>query len=114
MIDWLLGRCAVISEQLRQAIQDSGLSLQEIGRRAKVAPSQLSLFRRGERSIRLDTAERLAQVLRALRSDSPAYILVGVSPDRFRIAKRSGTIEDAPSAEYEFVSPPLRYVRARE
>ncbi len=104
----------MLSEQLRQAVRDSGLSLQEIGRRAKIAPSQLSLFMRGERSIRLDTADRLGQVLQAFKSDSPAYILVGVSPDRCRIAKRSGTIEDAPSVEYEFVSPPLRYVLARE
>ncbi len=104
----------MLSEQLRQAIRDSGLSLQEIGRRAKVAPSQLSLFMTEERSLRLDTADRLAQVLRAFRPDSPAFILVAVSPDRFRIAKRSAPIEDAPSAENQLVSPPLRYFRARE
>ncbi len=104
----------MLSEPLRQAIRDSGLSLQEIGRRAKVAPSQLSLFLKGERSLRLDTAERLASVLGAFRPDSPAFILVSVSPDRFRVARRSGSIEDAPSAEYQFVTPPLRYSRARD
>lgn len=104
----------MLSEPLRQAIRDSRLSLQEIGRRAKVAPSQLSLFLKGERSLRLDTAERLALVLGAFRPDSPAYILVAVSPDRFRVARRTGSIEDAPSDEYQFVSPPFRYVRARE
>jgi transcriptional regulator with XRE-family HTH domain len=104
----------MLSAQLRQAIEGSGLSLREIGRKARISPSQLSLFMKGKRSLRLDTADRLAQLLGAPRPDFPAYVLVEISDRRSRIAKWTSPIEDAPSAEYQCVSRPLGYAQARE
>jgi plasmid maintenance system antidote protein VapI len=49
-----------ISEVIRQAILDSGLPLQQIAERAGVERASLSRFVRGERSLRLDMADRLA------------------------------------------------------
>jgi transcriptional regulator with XRE-family HTH domain len=51
------------SEQLREAIRRSGVSLNELGNHATVDPSILSRFMRGERSPTLDTAERVLTAL---------------------------------------------------
>ena len=45
--------------QLRQAIRDSGLSLNEIGRRAGVSEGQLSRFLRGDRTLTLPAAAKV-------------------------------------------------------
>jgi transcriptional regulator with XRE-family HTH domain len=52
-----------VSEQLRAAIVESGLSLQELGRSAGVAASVLSRFVRGERTLKLATVDRLCVAL---------------------------------------------------
>jgi plasmid maintenance system antidote protein VapI len=49
-----------ISEVIRQAILDSGLPLQQIAEKAGVERASLSRFVRGERTLRLDMADKLA------------------------------------------------------
>ena len=49
-----------ITEILRQAIVDSGLPLQQVAERAGVERASLSRFVRGQRTLRLDMADRLA------------------------------------------------------
>jgi plasmid maintenance system antidote protein VapI len=51
---------ARISETLRQAVRDSGLPLQQIAEAAGVERASLSRFIRGQRTLRLDMADRLA------------------------------------------------------
>jgi plasmid maintenance system antidote protein VapI len=51
---------ATISETLRQAVRDSGLPLQQIAEAAGVERASLSRFIRGQRTLRLDMADRLA------------------------------------------------------
>jgi transcriptional regulator with XRE-family HTH domain len=53
-----------LSQQLREAIEASGRSLAEIGRLANVSHTVLSRFLNGKRTIRLDTAAAVADVLR--------------------------------------------------
>jgi transcriptional regulator with XRE-family HTH domain len=45
--------------QLQDAIRSSGLSLNELGRRASVSQAQLSRFLRGDRTLTLPAAARL-------------------------------------------------------
>src|SRR5262245_14577122 len=47
--------------QLREAIQGSGLSLNELGRRAGVSEGQLSRFLRGDRTLTLPAAARVCR-----------------------------------------------------
>jgi plasmid maintenance system antidote protein VapI len=49
-----------ISETLRRAVLDSGLPLLQIAEAAGVERASLSRFVRGERTLRLDMADRLA------------------------------------------------------
>jgi plasmid maintenance system antidote protein VapI len=51
---------ASMSEILRQAVRDSGLPLLRIAQAAGVERASLSRFVRGERTLRLDMADRLA------------------------------------------------------
>lgn len=46
-------------EQLQQAIRDSKLSLNELGRRTGVSQGQLSRFLRGDRTLTLPAAARV-------------------------------------------------------
>lgn len=55
---------AGIVEQLRRAIIKSGLSHYELAKRSGVSRAVIARFVAGERDIRLDTAERLAEALR--------------------------------------------------
>jgi hypothetical protein len=50
--------------QLKEAIQASGKSLYRLGKESTVGPDRLSRFMRGERSLTLDAAEKLCDVLR--------------------------------------------------
>jgi transcriptional regulator with XRE-family HTH domain len=50
-------------ERLRQAIRESGQSLNQLGRKAKVDHGRLSRFMRGERDLTLDAAGRLCEAL---------------------------------------------------
>ena len=53
-----------ISDQLRGVIRDSGLSLYELARESAVNRAQLTRFVAGERSITLETLDRIAPALR--------------------------------------------------
>lgn len=65
---------ADLVDQLRQAIQKSGLTLNEIERRCGVSHAALSRFMRGERSLTLPVVAKLCQVLglRLCAEDKPA------------------------------------------
>jgi ribosome-binding protein aMBF1 (putative translation factor) len=52
-----------LSESLREAIQRSGKSAYQIAKAANVSPIVVSRFLSGERDIRMETADRLAEVL---------------------------------------------------
>ena len=62
-----------MSDVVRQAITASGLSLGELGRQAGISTGQLSRFVRGERSLTLESADKLAKVLklRMVRGKAP-------------------------------------------
>ncbi len=53
-----------LSEQLRTSIRDSGMSCYEIAKQAGTTPAVVGRFLKGERDLRLATADRLAAVLR--------------------------------------------------
>ena len=53
----------VISRQLRAMIEARGLSAAELGRAAGVDGGVISRFLNGERDVRLETVDRLAEVL---------------------------------------------------
>ncbi len=61
-----------LSDQLRAAIRGSGLSLYGLAKLCGVDHGQLSRFLRGERSITLETADRIAEELGLRLSRSPA------------------------------------------
>ena len=50
-----------ISDALHQAIEESGLSFRELERQTGVKRQSLMKFARGEQSLRLDIADRLAE-----------------------------------------------------
>jgi transcriptional regulator with XRE-family HTH domain len=52
-----------MTEVIRQAVLDSGLPLQQIAEAAGIERASLSRFARGERSLRLDMADKLAGYL---------------------------------------------------
>jgi ribosome-binding protein aMBF1 (putative translation factor) len=52
-----------LSDGLREAIQRSGKSAYQIAKSANVSPIVISRFLSGERDIRMETADRLAEVL---------------------------------------------------
>lgn len=65
-------RNATLSEQLRCAIEESGLSIHRIARETAVDVAALSRFVRGQRSLTLTTADHLATYLGLrLISDKP-------------------------------------------
>lgn len=53
-----------LSEQLRAAIRDSGMSLRELANEVAISDAILSRFMRAERSMNLETAEKLCAYLR--------------------------------------------------
>lgn len=53
-------RAKSISDVLRQAIADSGMTYSELERATGVARASIMRFMRGDRSLRLDIAEKLA------------------------------------------------------
>ena len=56
-------KTTTISDQLRQAIADSGLTHYALGKAAGVAPAAIDRFVSGERSLRLDTVDKLCEAL---------------------------------------------------
>jgi transcriptional regulator with XRE-family HTH domain len=49
--------------QIRKAIQETGVSLQEVSRRTRVSAAQLSRFMRGERHLSLPAADNVCRAL---------------------------------------------------
>ena len=58
-----IGRELSLPDQLRQAIEDSGLSSSEIARQAEISHAQVLRFLSGERDLRLETAGLICQAL---------------------------------------------------
>jgi plasmid maintenance system antidote protein VapI len=54
---------APIGETLRKAIVDSGLTSYALGKAAGVSSGMIDRFKRGERDLRLSTAEKLCETL---------------------------------------------------
>lgn len=52
-----------LSDQFRDAIRESGLSVRELGKRADIDDGMLHRFLSGERSLTLTTADRLGEAL---------------------------------------------------
>ena len=52
-----------VSQQLRDAIGDCGLSVRELGRRAEVDPGQIHRFLGATRGLTTETVDRLAAEL---------------------------------------------------
>jgi transcriptional regulator with XRE-family HTH domain len=95
-----------VSASLRLAVklkrQHSKMTLAELARRSEVDVGQLSRFMRGERSLHLDTVDRLARYLGwPPKIPAPEYIVVNMSPERSIVAKRGPRAPDVPSWEYE-------------
>ena len=57
-------RTLTLSEQLRAAIAESGQSLQQLAQESGVDVAALSRFVRGERTLTMTTADRLAAYLK--------------------------------------------------
>jgi transcriptional regulator with XRE-family HTH domain len=75
--------------QLRDAIRQSGQSLNAISRMCGVGSDQLSRFMRGERDLTLQTAERICQALHLelMRSIAPAEPPAAEPPPKRRSQK---------------------------
>jgi transcriptional regulator with XRE-family HTH domain len=58
------GEASGLKAQLRQAIRDSGQSLNQLSALCGVGRDRLSRFVRGERGISMDAAEKICEVLR--------------------------------------------------
>ena len=54
---------STLTDTLRHAIEQSGLTYYRIGKATGIDPTNLGRFARGELSIRLDKADRLAEYL---------------------------------------------------
>jgi hypothetical protein len=52
------------SDQLRQAVRESSMSRYQVAKLTGIAESTLCLFVRGERGLRLDSIDRLMDVLK--------------------------------------------------
>jgi transcriptional regulator with XRE-family HTH domain len=76
---------------IKEAVRDSGLSLNELARRSRISSAQLSRFMTGERSLTLDSAARLFEPLglRVVR-ERPAAPLPEPPPPRPRRPRRKG------------------------
>jgi len=57
------GKAKGIESQLRQAILEANMSRNQLSIMSGVDPAQLSYFVRGKRTLTLQSAERIAQVL---------------------------------------------------
>lgn len=53
----------MLSDEIRQAISDSGMTQTELAKAADVAGSVLSRFTRGQQGITLETADRIVRAL---------------------------------------------------
>jgi transcriptional regulator with XRE-family HTH domain len=83
---------APVAARLREAIQASGLSLNQLGQRAGIDHSRLSRFVRGERDLTLDSVDKLCQVLGLQLAPDPARPVAqdGDGPPRTKAAPKKG------------------------
>ena len=58
-----MGMKADLGKAIREGMERSGLSLQELARQSGVAAGILSRFARGQRDLRLETASKLCAIL---------------------------------------------------
>ena len=85
---------------LKEAIQASGLSLNQLGQRAGIDHSRLSRFVRGERDLTLDTVDKLCQVLGLrLTADPAASQLAPAGPSGEKPVPKKGQAADLPPAQ---------------
>ncbi len=64
------GRYAILfGKRVREAREQYGLSQEDLGDRAQLHRTHISLIERGERSVRIETIERLAIALRIQPAD---------------------------------------------
>jgi transcriptional regulator with XRE-family HTH domain len=110
-----------VSESLRLAVNQelkrSKISLAELARRSEVDVAQLSRFLTGQRSLTLDSVDRLARYLEwPSKIPAPEYILVSMSPERCIVAERSAPCHGLPGWEYKSLSgrKRLKWLRATE
>ncbi len=110
---------ATLSDQLRAAIRGSGLSLYKLAKRTRVDHGQLSRFLRGERSITLETADRIAEELglrlaRSTEGEAPAPgepLPAPVTPDTGEPAAAAPSAAPSPQEPAELAeveAEPLR------
>lgn len=65
LADYIGGKVHMsVSDSVREAIRESGFSLSELARQTAVNVAVLSRFMRGERSITLETLDRLSLALK--------------------------------------------------
>ncbi len=57
------GEAPTLTDQLREAIQQSGQSLNQLGKQCGVDSARLSRFLRGERGLSLEAVDAIARVL---------------------------------------------------
>jgi transcriptional regulator with XRE-family HTH domain len=110
-----------VSESLRfavnQELRRSNISLAELARRSEVDVAQLSRFLKGQRSLTLDSVDRLARHLEwPSKIPAPEYILVNMSPERCIVAERSAPCHGTPGWDYNSLSgrKRLKWLRATE
>jgi transcriptional regulator with XRE-family HTH domain len=85
---------------LREAIQASGLSLNQLGQRAGIDHSRLSRFVRGERDLTLDSVDKLCQVLGLyLTADPAAPQLAPAEPPAQKPRQKKHQAADLPPAQ---------------
>ena len=81
-----------LEAQLRQAIADSGMSPSQVGALCGVDPGQLSRFVRGERTLILRSADKIARLLGLRRKGS-----------RFAESQNAGQASGQPRVESSFL-----------
>lgn len=60
-----------ISNELKAAIEESGRTSYDLGKEAGIAPTNIDRFKRGERGLTLETADKLARVLQLALGKAP-------------------------------------------
>ncbi len=59
-----MAKASIFSEQLRQAIRESGMSMLAVAREVELDKATMSRFLSGERGLRLDAVDKLCALLR--------------------------------------------------
>jgi transcriptional regulator with XRE-family HTH domain len=88
-----------VAVRLREAIQDSGLSLNQLGQRAGIDHSRLSRFVRGERDLTLDSVDKLCRVLGLQLANATAEAMGEAGAVARTDVVSSPSAEDMPPAQ---------------